>query len=457
MGNLNSSLAIALSGLAAEEGALEATTNNVANVNTPGYSREVPVLATADPVVVDPLTLGSGVKLQTIESVRDPILESQIGQETQTQGQLSALVAALSQAQTNFTSTTGDIGTAISNFFESVNQLSTSPSDLSLRQNVLMAAGDLASAFNTAANNLTTQRTDLDQSVQQSVEQINQLTAQIAHLNTQISNVENAGESAGTFIDQRTHLIDQLSSLIDVSAIPTDNTLTLTTASGTPLVVGQTSFQLTTHLSSSGNQHIFSQGSDVTAAILSGKLGGILQARDLQIPAFQKQLDTLASGFADAVNQVQTAGYDLYGNPSAGNNLFNPPPSGSGAAASLSVAITSPALIAASSDGNSGSNGNAEAMFALRSQGIISGQNATDYYSGIVFNVGSAVSNANASQSASNLVLQQLNDQRSSISGVSLDEEAANMMRYQQAYAASAQVISTLNTMMEDIINMKNS
>jgi len=455
MGSLSSSLAIALSGLSAEEGALEATTNNVANVNTPGYSREVPEFETADPVVVDPLTLGSGVTLKTIESVRDPILESQIQQETQTQGQLNALVSALSQTQTNFTSTTGDIGTAISNFFDSVNQLSTSPSDLSLRQNVLTAAGNVASAFNTAANNLSSQRTSLDQSVGQTVQQINQLTSQIAQLNTQISNVQNTGEDAGTFIDQRTQLIDQLSSLIDVSTIPTDNTLTLTTASGTPLVVGQTSFQLTTQLDSSGTQHIFSQGSDVTSTIVSGQLGGILEARDQQIPAFQTQLDTLASGFANSVNQIQTAGYDLNGN--AGSNLFTPPPSGSGAAASLSVAITDPALIAASSDGTSGSNGNAEAMYALRNQGIISGQSPTDYYSGIVFNVGSAVSNANASQSASNLVLQQLNDQRSSVSGVSLDEEAANMMRYQQAYAASAQVISSINTMMEDIINMKTS
>jgi flagellar hook-associated protein 1 FlgK len=457
MGTLNSSLAIALSGLAAQEGALQATTNNVANVNTPGYSREVPVFETADPVVVDPLTLGSGVRLKTIESVRDPILESQIGQETQTQGQLSALVSALSQTQTNFTSTTGDIGTAISNFFDSVNQLSTSPSDLSLRQNVLTAAGNVASAFNAAASNLASQRTGLDQSVEQTVQQINQLTAQISYLNAQISNVQNAGESAGTFIDQRTQLIDQLSSLVDVSTIPTDNTLTLTTASGTPLVVGPTAFQLTTQLDSSGTQHVFSLGTDVTATIVSGQLGGILQARDQQIPAFQNQLDTLASGLANAVNQIQTGGYDLNGNPSTGNNLFNPPPSISGAAASLSLAISDPALIAASSDGSSGSNGNAEAMYALRNQGIISGQSPTDYYSGIVFNVGSAVSNANASQSASNLVLQQLNDQRSSVSGVSLDEEAANMMRYQQAYAASAQVVSTINTMMEDIINMKSS
>lgn len=458
MSSLNASLAIALSGLTAEQGALEATSNNVANVNTPGYSREVPVLATSDPIVVSPLTLGSGVNLETIESVRDSILESQIQQETQTQGKLSSLVSQLSQTQTSFTSTTGDIGTAISNFFDSINQLSTSPADLSLRQGVLTAAGNLATAFNVAANNLTAQRTNLNQSVQQIVGQINQLTTQIAQLNGQISNIENAGESAGTFIDQRTQLIDQLSSLVDVSVIPSNNTLTLTTASGTALVAGQQSFQLSTGLDSSGVQHILSEGSDITATLISGQLGGVLEARDQQIPGIQTQLDALASGLANAVNGVQTSGYALNGNPSTGDNLFSPPPaSGTGSAASLSVAITDPALIAASSDGTSGSNGNAETMYALRNQTVVDGQSPTDYYSGIVFNVGNAVANSTAAQTASSLVLQQLNDQRASISGVSLDEEAANMMRYQQAYAASAQIVTAINTMMQDVINMKTS
>jgi flagellar hook-associated protein 1 FlgK len=458
MSSLNASLAIALSGLTAEQGALEATSNNVANVNTPGYSREVPVLATSDPIVVSPLTLGSGVNLETIESVRDSILESQIQQETQTQGKLSSLVSQLSQTQTSFTSTTGDIGTAISNFFDSINQLSTSPADLSLRQGVLTAAGNLATAFNVAANNLTAQRTNLNQSVQQIVGQVNQLTTQIAQLNGQISNIENAGESAGTFIDQRTQLIDQLSSLVDVSVIPSTNTLTLTTASGTALVAGQQSFQLSTGLDSSGVQHILSEGSDITATLISGQLGGVLEARDQQIPGIQTQLDALASGLANAVNGVQTSGYALNGNPSTGDNLFSPPPaSGTGSAASLSVAITDPALIAASSDGTSGSNGNAETIYALRNQTVVDGQSPTDYYSGIVFNVGNAVANSTAAQTASSLVLQQLNDQRASISGVSLDEEAANMMRYQQAYAASAQIVTAINTMMQDVINMKTS
>jgi flagellar hook-associated protein 1 FlgK len=453
MSSLNASLAAALSGLIAEQGALEATTNNVSNVNTPGYSREQPVLVASDPVVVDPLTFGTGVTLQSVESIRDPILETQIQQQTQAQGQFSTLASALAQTQVNFTSSSGDVGTAISNFFDSINQLSTNPSDLSLRQGVLTAAGNLATSFNTTANNLTQQQSSLDLSVVQTVGQINQLTAQIAQLNGQIGNLENVGEVAGTFVDQRQQAIDQLSSLVDVSVIPSDNTLTLTTANGTPLVAGQQSFQLQTQTNALGFHDVYSQGADITSSITSGQLGGTLQARDQQIPGLQAQLNTLAAGLANSVNVVQAGGFDLNGN--AGTNLFNPPlASGVGAAASLSVAITDPTLVAASSDGTAGSNGNAEAIYALNSQPIISGQNPTDYYSGIVFNVGNATANVSAEQSASALILQQLNDQRSSVSGVSLDEEAANMVRYQDAYAASAQVITTINDMMYTVVNM---
>jgi flagellar hook-associated protein 1 len=156
------------------------------------------VLVSSDPVLINPLTFGSGVTLQNVESIRDPILETQIQQQTQTENQFNTLSAALQQTQVGFTGTTGDVGTAISNFFDSVNQLSTDPSDLSLRQGVLTAAGNLATSFNTTANTLSQQQTSLNLSVEQTVGQINQLTQQIASLNQQVSNLQNVGESAGT-------------------------------------------------------------------------------------------------------------------------------------------------------------------------------------------------------------------------------------------------------------------
>ena len=117
MSSLFGTLSIATGALAAEQGAMDATTNNVANDNTPGYARLRPVLTESDPVVLGSVTYGQGVTLQKLESLRDPILQLRIQEETQQQGQLNTFVSAMQQAQVQFTSSSGDIGSQISNFF----------------------------------------------------------------------------------------------------------------------------------------------------------------------------------------------------------------------------------------------------------------------------------------------------------------------------------------------------
>src|ERR1700739_2293176 len=133
MSSLFGTLSIAVSGLLAEQGALDITTNNVANANTPGYSRPRPVLVEGDPVPVGPLLFGSGVLLQAVQSVRDPILELRLNEETQQQSQLDTMVSAMQQIEVMFSGSTGDIGSQITNFFGSLQQLSTNPASTSAR------------------------------------------------------------------------------------------------------------------------------------------------------------------------------------------------------------------------------------------------------------------------------------------------------------------------------------
>jgi len=455
MSSLFATLDVAIGALGAEQGALDTTSNNVANVNTPGYSREEPVLVENPPIVLGPLTFGSGVSLQKVQSVRDPILQLRIDGETQQQGALNAFVTGMQQAQVQFNSTSGgDIGSEISNFFSSLGQLSTNPTSLSQRQAVLTAAGNLAQSFNNTADALIQQQTNVNLNVEQDVQQINTLTGQIAQLNSQISALQNVGEDASSFVDQRDLAIGQLSNLIDVSQIQTENGLTLTTSNGTPLVAGNQSFALSTQPNAAGMQQIYSQqGVNITGTLTSGDLEGQLQVRDEAIPELLSNLDTLAAGLATALNTTNQAGFDLNGN--AGGNLFVPPPAGvTGAAAGMAVAITDPSLIAASSDGSPGSNGNVNVLSAVQNQVIANGQNASDYYSNVVFNVGNEVSNSSAELSSAQLTLQQLQNQRGSISGVSLDEEAANLIQYQQAYEAAARVVDTVSQMLDTVINM---
>jgi len=246
----------------------------------------------------------------------------------------------------------------------------------------------------------------------------------------------------------------QLSQLVDVQSIQADGTsLTLTTSGGAALVVGNQSFKLTTQTNSTtGFQDVFSQGKDITSSINGGNLAGDIQLRDQEIPLLQSSLDTLASGIANSVNTQHAAGFDLNGR--AGGNIFVPPTGVAGSAINLAVAISDPNLIAASADGTAGNNDNATALANLQSQNIIAGQNPINYYSGIVFQVGNDASNASAGLSAEQLIVQQLQDQQNAVSGVSLDQEGANLVQFQNAYTAASRVASIIASLFQTTINM---
>ncbi len=455
MSGLFGSLSVALSGLSVSQQEMETTSNNVANANTPGYTREVDDLAAGDPVEVGSLSIGTGVVLDKIESLRDPMLQIQINQATQQNSSLNASLAQLQQVQTQFASSTSGIGADISNFFNSLQQLSPDPSNLTLRQSVLTAADTLATDFNTAAQNLQTQRSNIDQNVVQSVSQVNSLTSQIASVNQQISNLQSVNQDPGALVDTQNNLIQQLSGLIDVQVIPTDQGITLATSNGTALVSGSQSFALSTQLGSDGVQHIFSGSQDITNSLTGGSLAGLIQIRDQEIPSIGSSLDQLAAGLATALNAANAKGYDLENPPVQGGNIFAPPPAnGVGAAATFTVSMTDPSLLAASSDGTPGSNGNLAVLSAVADQAVANGQTPIDFYSDLVGQVGTAASSASADADSSSMILQQLQDQNGSVSGVSLNEEASNLIQYQTAYQAAARVVSTVNLLLLDAVNL---
>ena len=200
------------------------------------------------------------------------------------------------------------------------------------------------------------------------------------------------------------------------------------------------------------HQDVYANGRNITSNIVGGALGGQIQARDQAIPNVLAQLDTLAYSVETSVNTQSKAGFDANGN--AGVNFFAQPAALAGAASTITVAIGDPKLVAASSDGSIGSNGNARALANLQNQANVNGQTPFNYYSNAVFQLGNQVSQAQNEQTAVGLVQQQLSDQRGSISGVSLDEEAANLIKYQSAYQASANVVNVINTLLTATLNM---
>jgi flagellar hook-associated protein 1 FlgK len=458
MSSLFGALSIAVRSLYAQEGAMDTTSNNISNVNTPGYSRETPILTESPPLDLGQISIGNGVEFDGVQSIRDNVLDLRIDQETQQQNQLTSYVNYMNQVQSLFNETQGSgLSDAINSFFNSFQQLADNPTDTPTRQAVISAGQNLATAFQQTGQQLTTIQEGADQAVVQTVQQINADTTQLAGLNEQIGGLQANSEQADMLQDQQYQVLNNLSQLADVGVTHTsDGALTVTTTNGTALVAGDQSFALSTETNSStGFQDVFSQGSDVTSSFTGGQLAGLLEARDQSIPSITSSLDNLAAGIVNSVNTQSLKGYDLAG--AKGTDFFQPvvqptPGSNAGAAENMAVAISDPSQVAASSDGTQGDNANALALANIQNEGVVDGQTATDFYSDLVSTVGNDVSTATDEQQSVGLVLSQLQNQQSDTSGVSLDEEAANLILYQRAYEAAAEVVSAVNDLTNYVI-----
>jgi flagellar hook-associated protein 1 FlgK len=455
MGSLFGSLYISTGSLLAQQTAIGVTANNVSNINTPGYTRQRADLAESPAYFNGTQSIGTGVQVQQIVSLRDRVLELRIQSEMQQQGSLQAQVNSLSDVNTQFSTQNTNLGQAIDSFFDSLSNLSSNPSDSSLRQSVLVSGQSLASQFQTTSNLLTQQQFNLNLQIQQGVSQVNEITTQLASLNQQISTSGVPEDQLGTLVDQRDNLLENLSSLLGNNVITADNGVTVTASDGTALVVGNQSYTVNYSVAANGQPQVTVGGHDIGDPTAGGSINGLLQVRNQAIPSVLSGLDSLASNLANSFNAVHESGYDLNGN--TGVDFFTPPPAGgTGAASAFSVAITDPSQIAASSDGAAGDNGNLNALLNLRNQPIINGDSPTDAYSKLTFEVGSDLSNAQDSLSNSETSVQQLTDQRGAISGVSLDEEASNLIQYQRAYESAARVLGVVSQLTEDAVNLGN-
>lgn len=463
MATLNTALSIATGALDADQAAINIIANNTSNANTPGYTTQLPEWQANDPVTIDGTSYGQGVTMTGPSSQRDLVLEQRIQQQTQLQQGTDARQSALESVQNIFstatsTSTSGsslDIGTSISGFFSALSQLQSNPADNSLRQSVLSAATTLATSFQSASSQLTQEQGSLDQQSASIVTQVNSLTQAIAQLNGQISETSGS-KDAGQLEDQRQYDLQQLSQLVGIHQITTeDNSLTITTSSGALLVSKGQVFALSTSVSG-GVTHISDyEGNDITTSLAGGggQLGGVLTVRDQDIPQMQSTLDTLAFDLGTAVNTANAAGSDANGNP--GGPIFNLPGTAAGSASSISVAITDPAQIAAAATGNGSSDDtNLESLLQLQNQGIIGGTTPSSYYSSFTSALGSLVSQVSTENTAQQASLTQLQTQRDSLSAVNLNDQAAALENLQQAYQAASKVFTILDTVMASAINL---
>lgn len=463
MGTISSAMSLISAALNADQAALSIVAGNVANANTPGYTEEIPTWRENTPVSINGATYGTGATMTGATSRRDRVLESRIDQQKQLEASSAVRLQALNTAQTLFlpdsgaqNATAGDIGSDLTKLFSSFSSLEAAPTNNALRQQVLSASSTLASDVSNAARSLSQQRVSLDQSAASIGGQVNALSSSISKLNVQIQALA-SGHDAGPLEDQRQQAIAQLSQLVGIHQITTENDgLALTTASGQTLVSQGQTFQMTTQLVN-GDTHFLLNGTDITSSLSDGggKLGGYLAARDKDIPGVLAGLDQLAFTVSTQVNAQNAAGTDLNGG--VGAPIFAQPVQAQGSAMKMSVVMADPNGIAAASFGKaSGDNGNAIALANLSStaQALLNGQTPSSYFAGFVTQLGSSVQAVQTENSAQNGSISQLQTQRNALSSVNLNDEAAAITTLQRSYQAASQVFNLLDKLMATVLNL---
>jgi flagellar hook-associated protein 1 FlgK len=444
----------ALSALTASQLALDTAAHNTANASTEGYSRQRVNLVESAPFTYPafnrsglPGQLGTGVTVATIERVRDSFLDLQIRSQLSLQGQWQTRSDELGKVESVFPEPGGSgLGTALNSFWNAWQDLAADPTSSAARSALVGQAGTLAQQFSSAAGQLKSLVDGVDSQVNQQVSQVNTLASRIASLNSQIQQVTVSGDHANDLADQRDLFLDQLSKIVPVTTVPNaDGTVTVLVA-GTDLVEHGKARAMTTSPDANGHSvPTWSSGGNV--ALGPSQLGALVSVRDT-IAGFQDQLNTLAKGVADAVNNLQPAFSD-------GTKFFTYTPGAEASTIAVNpLAVASPGLVVAGAAGP-GDGSIAGAIADLRNARNFAGgtQTASGFYASLIGTIGSDAQQANAMSTNEGLVVNQLTTRRESVSGVSLDEEATDMIRFQRAYQAAARVITIVDETLDTLIN----
>lgn len=525
------SLEIGIRAVRTQRQALHVIGHNIANVNTPGFSRQRAILATTLPQG----SMGTGVKVERVERLRDEVIDFYIREENPTLARWKAKLEILEGLEILFNEPSDNsIGKILNDFWDSWADLANNPESGAARANVKEQGEALCEAFRSLYQNLKNLQVKIDEEIKTEVDQVNSIIGQIAHLNEEIEKIELGGRAqANDLRDKRDLLLDELSQLINFKYQEMeDNTLRISVY-GQLLVSKATVSPFLAEAGENGFLEIKWKDSGEKVVITNGKLKGLLEARDEVIPAFLEQLDTLASTLIEQVNSLHRQGMGLNGteevvgwkdftgtlasdgsfeingvviNVAAGDDLdaviakinaqapatgveakregdrlvlmpysLNPQPvkitgdpdgimleefgilanffKGKGAEdIDIDDAIKNDlSKIAASSSGAPGDNNNALLILALKDALLFEGGTSTfsDYYGKMIANLGVQTKQTSGLKENQEVLLTQLENRRQSICGVSLDEEATNMILFQQAYRAAVYFLQVVNELLD--------
>ena len=458
MSGLSSALNLGKSSLATHQKLIEVAGNNIANVNTPGYSRQVANLATVPALNMRGFLVGQGVTVSSVQREQDVFLTRQLRDKNAALGEQAAKTSHLTELERIFDIGDNSLSSRINEFFDAWQQLSANPGGSVERNAVLQQGALVADGFQTAQKDLQRLGSQIDDTLAAKLGDINLKLQQVADFNQRISTVEATGVSANSDRDQRDLLLQELSYSLGVQAYENSNgTVSVQLGNGLPLVEGNRAMSL--EAGQDGDKMTFAVNLGSTTRpldgnSLGGEFKGLLSLRDELIPQVQGQLDQLAHALVTEVNALHAAGTGQDG--STGVLFFRNLTEASGAAGNIGVAITDSRQLAAGQNAGEGDNRNALAMAALAESKVLGGTDTfTTFYGNLASRVGLAGAQNRLSQTGLEDTLVQLQNLRDSKVGVSLEEEMINLIQFQRGFEASAKLLTTVDEMMETVLSIK--
>ncbi|MEK6580460.1 MAG: flagellar hook-associated protein FlgK [Bdellovibrionota bacterium] len=461
------------SGMVAHKAAIATTGHNISNTNTDGYSRQR-VQMEAEVINGNKLgknIIGNGTKINRVERINDLYVEKQLRYAGRDMAHMEEKNLILSQTEDIFNEMNGEgLNRLVSRFFNEFRKLSNEPENEAMRQSVREASSSMVNDFHRLRNEVEQIRANIDIRLDGYSREVTALSQEVADLNQKIRQEEILGGSANDLRDKQDVALKKLSEYMDLSTHPDkEGSLVVEIRNVGPLVSGNKGESFSVERSPADGVGKPENGVDlrtsaaangiVTHAIRGGKMGALLEVRDKTLSTILDRLDELAYTLTDTVNEIHTQGFTRNGFQNV--DFFKKQNSTFRAAEflDLSDAVKDNVnnISTAAQPDSPGDNRIAIAISGLQGMKILNDGNATfdAWYNSIVSDVGVATNKNRVGMNQQKDIMTQLGKMRDQISGVSIDEETANLMQYHQAYDASAKVIQVADEMLKTVLELK--
>ncbi len=473
MGRVSSLMTVGRRSMMNSQTGLHTVGHNIANKETEGYSRQRTETYANGAQGSGRRRIGMGATAAVVRRVNNPYLEKQIGNESSELATAQGRQQGLSRLEQIYNEQTVEgFNSSLTSFFNSFRELSTNPESMPRRTAVRAAAETLVNDFHNINSQLSEVSGDINSQLQISVHDLNSMTEEIAKLNNQIQEIELTGGWANDERDRREHLLKKVGEIVDIKwAEGEDSSVTVSTAKDALLVVGGVANHVDavpTPAREGKNEgdydivyyhHDYAEPLVLTDRIEGGKLGGLLSVRRNELSGMKHDMDNLAFTIAKEVNGMHAKGFNAYNQ--TGVSFFDPMASANGAAEYLSlnsdIKVDSARIAVGRDPNRPGDNRVAIEIAELQYGKPVFGGTLTldEFYNGMVGALGIKTQAANRQAEVQSNIVNQLNNVRESISGVSLDEEAAKMIEMQKHFDAAARLIRTADEVLETVINIK--